>query len=357
DLSEFTGAGRFGRGLVGHLAAADPSLEPVVLTSVATGHPWDRPVLPAGRLGVPAGVARIRRAMRACDLIHALDGHPYGTLAAVAAVGLPAPLVITAIGTGAVQPLYRRRGRLLAWAYRRASRVVAVSDYTRREILAKVPGLGIDVINHGVDAEEFTGDPWRGVEEANRRLIERARPYMLSVGAPKERKGLHYSIRAFAELGTGHPDLSYVVVGTGGRFIQPLVHGLGVGKRMVFLKNISRPTLVALYRHAEFFMLLPYAADHDVEGFGFVFLEAAAAGIPVIAASGSGAEDALEPGSNGFLVGPRDPSAAARAAEEILGSPGLRRRFSAGSLAFAKRMDWGRVVAQYRAIYDELTRG
>ena len=51
---------------------------------------------------------------------------------------------------------------------------------------------------------------------------------------------------------------------------------------------------------------------------------------------------------------PRNSAAAAAAATAILGNPGLRKKFSDGSLAFAKRMSWDRVVSAYRNMYGEL---
>ena len=146
------------------------------------------------------------------------------------------------------------------------------------------------------------------------------------------------------------------MVGSGGPAIRGLVRELGLEDRVVMVKHVPRPFLVGLYRNAELFMLLPYDVDKDVEGFGFVFLEAAAAGLPVIGTRESGAEDALSHGENGFLVPPQDPPAAAEAAIRILSSPELKERFSRASLAFAREMNWERVAAAYHHIYRSLLR-
>lgn len=339
--------------LVGHLAKIRPEIEAIVLTTVGCGHPLERAIIPDTRFKLLPALPKIRAVLKNCDLIHALDGYPYGVIAALAAIGLGKKIVITAIGTGAIQPLYRWLGSLLRWAYRRADRLVAVSNYTRREILKKAPGLDIAVINHAVDAEEFKGNALAALTPEERKTIVGLKPYILSVGAWKKRKGFDYSFPAFAAMAGKLPELNYVVCGASNQ--KAFAEKWGIGGKVSFFKNVRWSFLKALYREAELFMLLPHDADKDVEGFGFVFLEAAAAGLPVIGTRDSGAEDAIRDGGNGFLVEPRDSSAAAAAALKILSSPELRRRFSAASLAVAEEMNWPQVVLSYLKIYSALT--
>lgn len=355
NLREASGAGRFGLQLIGELLEALPDSRPVVLTAKGSGHPWEEAILYPNRPRLLWALPRIRKIFRGCDLIHALDGWPYGVIAAMALIGIEKPLVITAVGTGAIQPLHRWYGGLLRWAYRRANRVVAISEYTRREVLKKVPGLAIDVINHAVSIQEFEQPLWNGVSAGERSRIEAWKPYLLSVGSPKARKGFPYSLQAFAEIATEFPALRYVLVGSGGPAIREQVARPGLQERVIFLKHVPRPFLISLYRNAELFMLLPYDVDKDVEGFGFAFLEAAAAGLPVIGTRESGAEDAIADGTNGFLVPPRNPLAAAEALRRILGDRTLRARLVQGSCGFASRMNWEGVARAYRAIYGELS--
>jgi glycosyltransferase involved in cell wall biosynthesis len=350
-LDEATGAGHFCRSLLASLRRAEPRLEYLVLTSVSSGAPDELAILPSGRFGFIRALPKIRAICKRYDIIHALDGYPFGVMAAVAAFGLRKRLLITAIGSGAIQPLGRPvAGRLLAWAYRGADHVVAVSGYTQRELTRRMPDLPTSVINHGVDAEEFRADAGARYPE-----VESLRPYVFSLGAFKPRKGFLYSLRAFAELRKRFPHLTYVIVGGGERGeFDAEIKRLGIGSSVRFFSGVPRPFLRALYRRAELFWLLPYDADGDVEGFGLVFLEAAAAGLPVIGTFESGAEDAVADGENGFLVLPRDPASAAHAAADILSSPELRERFCRGSAALAARMSWERAARAYLDLYREL---
>lgn len=347
-----TGAGNFGLMLIKYLRKECPGIEATFLTSVASGHSLEQAILPSRRLDLIEAWPKIRRAFRNCDIIHALDGYPYGVIAALGSIGLNKKLVITAIGTGAVQPLYRRHGWLLAWAYRRADCLAAVSNYTRREILKKVTDLEIEVVNHGVEAGEFDGDVLAALTSEERQTIAQLKPYILSVGAWKRRKGYEYSFPAFAAVAKRFPEINYVVCGTAGEKV--FAEKWGISEKVFFFQGVGWPFLKALYREAELFMLLPYDADKDVEGFGFAFLEAAAAGLPVIGTCENGAEDAVRDGENGFLVEPKNASAAAEAALKILSSSELRREFQAASLSLAKDMNWPRVAAKYSAIYSQL---
>ena len=351
-LDEATGAGHFCRSLLNAIRRAEHRFAYVVLTAVPSGAPDEAAVLPAGRFGLIRALPKIRAACKRYDIVHALDGYPFGVMAAVAALGLSQRLLITAIGSGAIQPFGRpAAGRLLAWAYRGADRVVAVSGYTRRELIRHVPGLTVSVINHGVEAGEFRAD----ISSVDYPEIESLRPYVLSVGALKPRKGFLYSLRAFAELRKRFPRLAYVIVGGGepGE-LDAEIRRLGIGSSVRFFSDVPRPFLRAVYRRAELFWLLPHDADGDIEGFGLVFLEAAAAGLPVIGTLKSGAEDAVADGENGVLVPPRDPASAARAAAGILSSSELRERLSRASRAVAGRMSWDAVAGAYLDLYREL---
>lgn len=357
DLREGTGAGRFGRGLIASIRAADPAVEAVVLTTVGSGHPWEEAILSPNAMRLLAALPWIRRVFRACDVIHALDGWPYGVIAAIAGLGLGKKLVITAIGTGAIQPLYQRPGlmqllrrTLLAWAYRRADRVIAVSSYTRREILARIPDLSVGVINHAINADEFAEPEVLSLEETA--AIQRLKPYVLSVGGWKRRKGFEYSFPTFAEIAEKFPDMRYAVVGIGPKPWLEARHG--ITGRVAYFKGIRWPFLKELYRSAELFMLLPYNDRGDIEGFGFAFLEAAAAGLPVVGTRESGAEDAVRDGRNGYLVPPRDAHAAAVAVADILSRSDRRAEFSRSSREFAATMTWARVGRSYLEIYCEL---
>lgn len=289
----------------------------------------------------------IRRRISKCELVHALDGFPYGVIAALALVGTQVPLIITAIGTGAVQklphPLY---GPLLRWSYRRARVVTAPSRYIARELARAVPGLPVRVINHGVDSAYW-----------GQREKKEGPAYILSVGSMKPRKGYHVSIRAFARVAPAHPGLTYLIVGNPTENpayfaeLEEIILAEGLTDRVVFKYGLSRGDLRSLYHGAELFILMSQNSEGDVEGFGLAFLEAAAAGLPVLGSRGTGAEDAVADGVNGFALPAGDVGAVAQAMERILGDSTLRGALQSGSHAFAERMSWDARVQEYDDVY------
>jgi len=344
DLNETTGAGRFCLALTAALKKLIPDFDYRVLTH-------EDQTLPENKLALLFALPKIRNIFRDYDIIHALDGWPYGVMAALGSLGLKKKLVITAIGTGAIQPLYNFWKRpLLKWAYRKADAVTAVSNNTKKEILKVMPDLQIGVINHGVDSEKFKN------QNSKFKIIEDYKPYILSVGALKKRKGLDYSVQALAEIAQHFPDLKYVIVGDGPEKenLQLLITNYQLQKRVIFLKNLSEQELVALYKNAELFILLPQDDHKDIEGFGLVFLEAAAAGLPVVATKDSSAEDAILDGKNGFLVPAKDSQKIAEALSKILSDPQLKKELSENSLEFAKSMNWEKVAKQYLNIYEDV---
>jgi len=345
DISDKTGAGRFCLSLLGALKEVGAGNEYRVLT-----HDDE---LPTGIIKSVLALPRLRKIFKGFDIIHALDAWPYGFLALLGTRGLGIRVIITAIGTGAIQPLYSPiKGRLLRWAYRNADVVIAISHNTKREVLKKLPDLKIQVINHGVEVQKFQ-IPNPKSQINNKSQIPNYQPYILSVGTLKKRKGYDYSIKAFAEVASRLPDLKYVIVGTGPeeRNLKSEIKNLKLEDRVIFLSGLDERELIGLFQNAELFILLSQDDNHDIEGFGLVFLEAAAAGLPVIATKGSSAEDAVLDGENGFLVPLKNSQKAAEAMVSILGDKNLRKSFSQAATDFARKMSWKKAAGDYVNIY------
>jgi len=344
NLKEDNGAGVFSLKLIEAARAA--GAEVVAYTTDYSGKEFERP-LPKG-VKLLFALPAIRRDIRHSSVVHALDSYPYGVIAMVAGMGLPARRIITAVGSGAVVALYKFPQRLLLRAaYRNADTVTAISTFTKNEILKKVPGISIEVIMHGVDVERFSPTSQNPLPYQ----------YILSVGSLRWRKGYKFSIRAFAEVSKEFPDLHYVIVGkryTSKEFnnLRSLILELKLQERVHLLENVdSEEELRALYGHAQAFCLLSQHAAHDFEGFGLVFLEAAAAGLPVVGSREGGVPEAVLDGKNGFLVNAQDTHGCAQALMRIIHDPTLRERMSQESSVFAQRNAWGPKLNKYLSLY------
>jgi phosphatidylinositol alpha-1,6-mannosyltransferase len=241
-------------------------------------------------------------------------------------------------------------------ALRRADKIIAISRFTRDEILKKVPGLSIEVIAPGLDNEEFILARAKPVSEK----IKNIQPYILSVGMIRWRKGYKRSIRAFARVAEEFPQMKYVVVGKrqSEKYfyeLQEIIRELRLESKVLFQEAInSREELLGWYRGAELFCLFSENIGHDVEGFGMVFLEAAAMGLPVVGIGDCGVEDAVAEGKNGLLVRSRDPEKFAETILSILRDPEKKRLMSEESKKFAEGFSWKQKIQEYQKIYSTL---
>ena len=317
------------------------------------------PVFWASLLGASL---RVARAARGADLVHAIKDYPHSLAGLVGARLARVPCVATAHGTYSVQPLFLpRHRRLLRWTYRHLAALIAVSGHTRDRlagILGKDGLPAVRVIPNAVEAAAFGGPhavgprPWHG------------QSFTLSIGELKERKGHHLSLQAFSRAAARHPELHHYVVGKGSADayearLRETARAAGLDERVHFLGNVSEAEKVDLLQRARVFLLTPVtAADGGFEGFGLVYLEAAACGVPSIGTRGSGAEDAIVDGETGLLVEPA-VDAVDRAIERLLSDAAFARRLGENARRRARASSWEEnardVVALYRSVLARQT--
>lgn len=127
-------------------------------------------------------------------------------------------------------------------------------------------------------------------------------------------KGVDVTIRALPTIAQAFPQVKYLVIGRGDD--QPrlaaLAEELGVSDRVIFAGFVATPDLPAHYRLADAYVM------PSQEGFGIVYLEAMACGVPVLAGDADGAADPLQDGRLGWQVPHRDVPSVAQACIEIL---------------------------------------
>lgn len=331
------------------------SAEVIALTYEPSGTPFERVMLRFGKWGVMRGILSIRAIIKTCDAVHAFDLFPYGIYAALASLGLRKKLLITLVGTGSVLPLYRPFFSWFAvWSLRRADQLVAISRFTRNEVQKKVPGISITVITPALAQEDFA---LASAREELSDAVRRYRPYLVSVGALRKRKGYEVSVRAFAHIAAEFPSLSYVIVGKRGsrtydERLKKLIGELHLEERVRMVDSVeTREELYEWYRGAELFCLFSRNDDHDIEGFGIVFLEAAACGLPVVGTKQCGIDDAVSEEQNGLLVAGDDSEPFAQAILRILRDPALKARMAEEGRAWAAQFTWDERVERYLHIY------
>lgn len=219
----------------------------------------------------------------------------------------------------------------LARVLRGAELVVAAGGYPADEgERAARRGLPVVVVPPGVDVDRFTpASPRSRAEVRDRHGVPRDATLVVSVSRLVPRKGMDVLIRAAARLAPVHPDLQ-VLIGGGGRDdarLRRLVDETGAPVRL--LGRVDDDDLPGLYGAADVFAMdcRNRWLGLEQEGFGIVFLEAAACGIPQIAGDSGGAAEAVLDGETGIVVrDPRSVAELAAALRTLIVDPPLRQR-------------------------------
>jgi len=215
--------------------------------------------------------------------------------------------VCRAADCGAEIDLYLRAKlgfRALGDSVRHATRVIAVSDWTRREIerVLGVAGDRVVVVGNGVDEQFSPGDRVAACNAVRDRW-SLDRPFVLAVGTLERRKGLEVlfdAARLAAARGAPWPLVLAGAEGNHGAALAAAADALPGCRR---LGPVNDHELVSLYRAADV-----VAAPSLAEGFGIVPLEAMACGTPVVVAGQSGALEEIG-GSAAIVVGSRTAAA------------------------------------------------
>jgi glycosyltransferase involved in cell wall biosynthesis len=235
----------------------------------------------------------------------------------------------------------------------RVQHVITVSTFTRKRLTRHFPATAgrVSVIPPGVSERFFTP---RDVRENVPGKI----PTFLTVTRLDEQdriKNVHGVIEALADLKQEYAFRYRVISGSQhGNYrqeLENLIHDHGLEDAVSIEGRKSDQELVEIYTEADLFILVSYAEPENFEGFGIVFLEANASGIPVLSSREGGMADYIVENDNGFYV--EDPSAAGiRAAlkryldGEISFDPDSIRRFP-------DPFRWTSITDRIIGVYDE----
>ena len=231
----------------------------------------------------------------------------------------------------------RRSASLAGDALPRCHHLMANSRYTEAALLQKYPGCRgkTSVAWVGVGADFFSV-PRRPASDGLTRLLTVCR-------LSEPRKNVDAVLQALARLAP-HFQFRYTIVGEGlDRLrLQALSNRLGLAARVRFTGALPREQLLEHYADADLMVLAASILPGSHEGFGIVYLEAAAAGVPSLAARLAGAAEAVEDGVSGFFVDNPEQEALG----EALGAyfRGEQRFDAEACRAFARRHTWDKVV-------------
>jgi phosphatidyl-myo-inositol dimannoside synthase len=316
------GIASYNRHLLTALAQCDSEMRIIVLPrhggACSCGQPVGVQQLAPRRskLGFAATALRLALSGRRFDAIFC--GHLHlAPLAAVVARLCGAPLWLQLHGVEAWNPIARWHRR----AAERAALITAVSRYTRQRFLrlGRIDPLRVRILPNAV-GQSFTPGP--KPEYLLDRHALRGRRVLLTVGrlaGDEQGKGHDRVIRALPEVIARCPDALYLVVGGGGdrQRLEALAQQIGMQDHIRFVGMAPPGELADYYRLADAFVM-----PSIQEGFGIVFIEAAACGLRPIGGNRDGSADALADGAIGLTIDPHSPEQLVQAIMQALAGCG-----------------------------------
>jgi glycosyltransferase involved in cell wall biosynthesis len=268
-------------------------------------------------------------------------------------LGCPAVVTVHDISYARAPELFSSRDRMLfrfvRGSLRRAARVIAVSEFTRDDIVDRYaldPGKVVAVPN-GVS------DRFRPLAEAGDRVHERFginRPYMLCVGALQARKNVPFAIEAYSQIVSRGADCELVIAGgdKGGHLdVLDAILRTRLTGRVHLVGHVEDAAMPALYSAAK---ALVFPSLY--EGFGLPALEAMASGTPVIASNTTGLAEVV--GEAGLTIDPRNVEELADAMRRMLQDAELRESLAAAGLARAAEFTWSRAAVATADVYRDV---
>ncbi len=222
--------------------------------------------------------------------------------------------------------------------FENSAKIFPVSQYTKALLqqLLSISENKIKVANNGVNLLTY-----KQSQSPQERFL-RNKKSLLTVTRLNPYKGVDMVIKSLPALLKKGIDIDYKVIGKGADLprLQKLVQDLNLEKTVSFLGPLSQQEIINHYNQADLFLLLSREELPDVEGFGLVFLEAAACGLPSLGGRSGGIPDAIEENKSGWLVEPTDQKLIEQKIENLLTQPQQLQSASAYGLQMVQKRTW-----------------
>ncbi len=283
------------------------------------------------------------------DTLWAMMAHSAGVPAALFNLRHPEVPYVLSLQEGDPIP-HIERTMLPLWplftrAFTKATIILPLSNYLARWARAQHFVGPIEIVPNGVSVQEFVGAP-----------IAHEGTVLITTSRLVHKNAVDDVIRALPLL----PDsVRFQILGTGPEehSLRALVHSCGVEHRIEFLGHIDRRSMPRYLHSADIFI-----RPSRTEGFGISFVEAMAAGLPVIATQEGGIADFLfdakrnpEAPTTGWAVDKDSPEQIAEAVQDILAHPENVQKVRARALALVnQKYDWDLIAKQMRDIFARM---
>lgn len=304
-------------------------------------------------IGLKGTVGRLSLVQITCDLlkrekIDIIDGHGhrehYGAVVAYLVSKIyKCDYVATCHGSdiefrkdGSVKKgLSKRVKKIVSIALENSSCVIVDSKSVKNDVInyySKSP----KIVHHSVDLTFY--------KPSKEKIFEKKT--IISVGSLTKRKGHEYILRAIKKVLEKKIDVNFIIIGRGPEEsnLKGLAKDLEISGSVSFIDFIPEDELPKYYSSSEFFVLATLS-----EGFGIVFVEAMACGLPIVSTNVAAVPEVVD--GAGILVEPRMPDQLAEAMLKLLGNERLRLDLSEKALEQAKKFSVENRITKIEEIY------
>lgn len=237
--------------------------------------------------------------------------------------------------------------------------ITYVSEYTKRRI-EKAIGEHPQFVHlpSGVDTKRFHPAADTTGMIRKRHSIASEDPLIVCISRLVPRKGQDTLISVMPEVLHTHPETKLLIVGGGpyARHLQKKAQNLGLHKSVIFTGLVPDEDLPSYYAAADIFAMPCRTRGRglDVEGLGIVFLEASAAGVPVIVGDSGGAPETVQDEVTGLGVDGHRPDTVKKALLRLLDHPEWARTLGEQGRAWVQtEWNWGKLGKRLRDVLNQ----
>ena len=199
-----------------------------------------------------------------------------------------------------------------------------------------------EVVHPGVEWAAYQVSPQCIRQQREKWDCREGQAVLTTVARLEARKNHKVVLGAMASLKKSGVDLKYIITGDGEEreALENLAAALGLKDRVVFTGVVSHAEKIRTFASADIHIMPSVEVGPMVEGYGIVFIEAAAAGIPSIAGNTGGQTEAVSHGRTGLIVDGTQEDQVTAAIGQLLDDPGLSKKMGNAGRSWARTQDW-----------------
>lgn len=218
--------------------------------------------------------------------------------------------------------------------------VIANSEYTKSLVDKYLKNQKSLIINPGFNFSSLDLEK------------KKATPTLVTISRLEPRKGIDKIIKILPRLKKDFPDIAYKIAGNGQDMerLKKLANTCQISEQVEFLGFVSQEEKERLYQNAALFVMPVRIVGNSVEGFGIVYVEAAAYGVPAIGGREGGAASAIDDGKTGYLCDGNSEEEIYTKIYQLLNDQNLYQEFSANARQHAEKFRWDNIVKEYLRI-------